>query len=306
MDKSALSLRGIIPPMITPLSARDTLDIPGLERLIEHILAGGVHGIFLLGTTGEGPSLSYRLRRELIERACDFIHGRVPVLVGITDTAAVESFAIARCAAENGAKALVLAAPHYFPMNQAELLAYLRRIVPDLPLPVVLYNMPSHTKTAFEVETVREAMNIPRIIGLKDSSGDMGYFHSLIQLHDHRPDFSFSIGPEQLLAEAILLGGCGGVCGGANFRPRLYVDLFEAATAGDLKRVPELHRQVMEFATGLYSIGGPNFGVINGLKCALKHFGICEDFTAEPFAQLNDAQRREVHACLSILGIARN
>ena len=76
-------LRGIIPPMVTPLSDRDTLDLAGLERLVEHIVAGGVHGLFILGTTGEGPSLSYRMRCELIERVCDQVGDRVPVLVGV-------------------------------------------------------------------------------------------------------------------------------------------------------------------------------------------------------------------------------
>jgi 4-hydroxy-tetrahydrodipicolinate synthase len=77
--------------MITPLRGRDELDVAGLERLIEHIVNGGVNGLFILGTTGEGPSLSYRLRRELIERTCRLVNGRVPILVGITDTAFVES-----------------------------------------------------------------------------------------------------------------------------------------------------------------------------------------------------------------------
>ena len=77
-------LRGIIPPMVTPLLDRDTLDVEGLERLIEHILGGGVQGLFILGTTGEAPSLSMRLRCELIERVCEQVKGRVPVLVGIT------------------------------------------------------------------------------------------------------------------------------------------------------------------------------------------------------------------------------
>ncbi|MGC3966100.1 MAG: dihydrodipicolinate synthase family protein [Pirellulales bacterium] len=81
--------------MITPLVDRDELDVPGLERLIEHLIGGGVSGIFLLGTTGEAPSLGYRLRRELVERACKLAAGRVPVLVGITDTAFVESVALA-------------------------------------------------------------------------------------------------------------------------------------------------------------------------------------------------------------------
>jgi dihydrodipicolinate synthase/N-acetylneuraminate lyase len=78
--------RGIIPPLVTPLRDRDTLDSAGLERLVEHLISGGVSGLFILGTTGEGPSLSYRLRRELIEKTCQLAKGRVPVLVGITDT----------------------------------------------------------------------------------------------------------------------------------------------------------------------------------------------------------------------------
>ena len=96
-------LRGVIPPMVTPLHDRDALDIAGLERLVEHILDGGVQGLFILGTTGEGPSLSYRLRTELIERTCRQVAGRVPVLVGITDTAFVESVRMAHVAAEAGA-----------------------------------------------------------------------------------------------------------------------------------------------------------------------------------------------------------
>src|SRR5947209_12413291 len=82
-------LSGIVPPMITPLQGPDQLDEAGLERLIEHMLVGGVHGLFVLGSSGEAPHLSYRLRRELIERTCRQVAGRVPVLVGITDTSLV-------------------------------------------------------------------------------------------------------------------------------------------------------------------------------------------------------------------------
>src|SRR4030042_1431961 len=81
-----LPLRGIIVPMVTPLLDHDKLDAAGLERLVEHVLAGGVHGLFILGTTGEAPSLSYRLRHELIDRVCEQVNGRVPALVGFTDT----------------------------------------------------------------------------------------------------------------------------------------------------------------------------------------------------------------------------
>ena len=129
-----LPLTGIVPPMITPLRDRDKLDTEGLERLVEHILAGGVSGLFILGTTGEGPALSYRLRRELIWRVCKQVNNRVPVLVGITDTAFVESVNIARSAAESGASAVVLAPPYYLPEAQPELQEYLNHLVPELSL----------------------------------------------------------------------------------------------------------------------------------------------------------------------------
>ncbi len=97
------------------------LDVPGLERLIEHVLRGGVQGLFILGTSGEAPSLSYRLRREFVQRVCRQVAGRVPVLVGITDTSLVEAVSLARHAAAAGAEAVVTSAPYYFPAGQNEL-----------------------------------------------------------------------------------------------------------------------------------------------------------------------------------------
>src|SRR3954471_14641364 len=291
-------MRGIIPPIITPLRSRDDLDVAGLERLIEHILTGGVHGIFVLGTTGEAPSLSYRLRRELIERTCRQVAGRVPVLVGITDTAFVEAVHLSQFAAEAGAKALVLAPPYYFPNSQPELLEYVQHLAPELPLPLFLYNMPTHTKTIFETDTVRRAMELPNVIGLKDSSASMIYFHQIISLLPSRPDWSLLIGPEELLAESVLLGGHRGVCGGANLCPRLYVDLYEAASRRDLARATELHGQVMHISNTLYRVGRHASSFIKGVNCALHELGMCDDFMAEPFHRFREEERARVRACL--------
>jgi dihydrodipicolinate synthase/N-acetylneuraminate lyase len=277
---------GIVPPMITPLLDRDTLDFAGLERLVEHILAGGVHGLFILGTTGEGPSLGYRLRRELIEHTCRLVNHRVPVLVGITDTAFVESVSVARAAADSGADAVVLAPPYYLPEGQPELQEYLAHLVPELPLPLFLYNMPALTKVPFEIETVRRAMDEPRVIGVKDSSGDMGYFHRAFGLVHHRPDWTLLIGPEEMLFDAVLAGGHGGVNGGANVFPRLYVKLFEAARAGDLATARKL--QVSE---ALYRIGRHPSAIIKGIKGAARSLGLCDDFMAEPFHRFRGEQR---------------
>jgi dihydrodipicolinate synthase/N-acetylneuraminate lyase len=305
MDSSALArpLRGIIPPMVTPLLDRDTLDVPGLERLIEHILAGGVHGLFILGTTGETPSLSHRLRHELIERVCRQVNGRVPVLVGITDTSFVESVELARKATQVGAQALVLAPPYYFPAGQPELLEYLEHLLPQLPLPLFLYNMPNRPKPAFAPETVRAAADLAGVAGIKDSSANMIYFHELQFLLADRPDFTLLMGPEQLLAAAVLLGAHGGVCGGANLLPRLYVELYEAARAKDMARVASLHRAVMRLNATIFRVGQYGSSFLKGLKCALSCLDICSDFLAEPFHRFREPQRETIRRYLEELGV---
>ena len=284
--------------MVTPLLGRNELDLAGLERLIEHILAGGVSGLFILGTTGEGPSLSYPLRRELIERTCRQVQGRVPVLVGITDTAFVESVNLARHAATAGADALVIAPPYYFTEGQPELEEYLDHLVAELPLPLFLYNAPMNTKVQYGLGAVRWAMDKPQVIGLKDSSRDMNYFRQVVGLLKHRPDWSLLIGPEELLAEGVIAGGHGGVPGGANLFPRLYVQLCEAAHAGDASRTKQLHAQVMRVSESLYQVGRHPSAVIKGIKCALGCLGICDDFMAEPFHRFRDGERARVQSCL--------
>jgi len=289
-----LPLTGIIPPMITPLSGRDELDLAGLERLVERLLDGGVSGLFILGTTGEGPSLSYRLRRELVERVCRQVNRRVPVLVGITDTAFVESVNVARHAADVGASAVVAAPPYYLPEAQPELQEYLDHLVPELPLPLFLYNMPALTKVSFELETVQHALDVPRIVGLKDSSGNLDYFKQAAGLLKHRPDWTLLIGPEEMLLESIALGGLGGVSGGANLFPKLYVKLFEAARAGEVARAKDLQAQVLRISSSLYRIGRHSSSIIKGIKCALACLGVCDDFMAEPFHRFRAGERELV------------
>ena len=296
--------RGIIPPMVTPLKEWDTLDQDGMVRLIDHILSGGVHGLFLLGTTGEAPSLSHRLRKEIVQRALDQIKERIPVLVGITDTSFDESINLAEYAAEKGASAVVLAPPYYFPAGQLELLEYLEHLVPQLPLPLFLYNMPTHTKLFFEPETVKAASEIPGVIGLKDSSANMVYFHQLQQIFKDQNDFRLFIGPEELLGETLVLGGHGGVCGGGNLIPELYVELYEKSIEGDFKKMGILHERIMQISTTIYSVGKYKSSYLKGLKCSLALMGICDDFMAEPFHRFRVSERNVIRQYLMDLGLS--
>lgn len=288
--------------MVTPLIDRDELDVGGLERLIEHILAGGVHGLFILGTTGEGPSLGYRLRRELIDRTCRQVAGRVPVLVGITDTAITESVALAAHAHDAGAMGLVLAPPYYFAPDQSELLGFIRQVADEVALPLFLYNMPSHTKVSIGVETVRRAIELPNVAGVKDSSGDMVYFHALHRVLRDRPDLSLLIGPEELLAEAMMLGAHGGVAGGSNLNPALFVALYDAATRGEWGNVADLHARVIESSAALYGLGQYGGGFLKALKCALQCAGLCRGAPAAPLSPLSADEHQRIARQIEALG----
>lgn len=296
-------MKGIFPPLVTPLRARDALDAPGLERLLDHVLGGGVDGIFLLGTTGEAPSLGHALRYELVERASRHVAGRAPVLVGITDTSLVESLRLARHAAEKGAQGLVLSAPFYFPAGQPELLEYLEQIVPELPLPVFLYNIPSLTKATFGLELLRRAVEMPGVAGLKDSSGDLDYFREALGIARARPDWSLFVGPEAHLAEALKLGAHGGIPGGANLLPALFVELYRAAAAGDAAGVAGAGERVRRLGQTVYAVGKHPSSWLKGLKCELSLLGICDDFMAPPFHRFRAPERERVRRHLVDLGL---
>ncbi len=287
-------LQGIIPPMVTPLKDNNTLDIKGLESLIEYIISGGVHGLFILGTTGEGTNLRFELRYDLIQRVCLQVSKRVPVLVGITDTSLAESIKMAEKAAKYGADAVVSSPPYYFKLCQSELVGYYNDLANRLPLPLFLYNMPEHTKVYFEPETVREIAKNNRVIGLKDSSGNSVYFQTLIHAMKDNLKFSLLVGPDIITAESVLLGGHGGVNGGANLFPRLYVDMYKAAVTRDFNRLVPIQEKIRQLWYSIYFVIKSSSCHLTGIKCALSLMKICNDFVASPFHKLNEKEKATI------------
>lgn len=298
MEKSqqsniSLSIQGIIPPMVTPLNEDYSLDIESLEKLIHHILAGGASGLFILGTTGEGPSLPYPLRHEMVKEVCRIVGSRVPVMVCITDTIYSEAIRLAHKAYEAGAAAVVTAPPYYFPLDATDLYNYIEQMSAELPLPLFLYNIPSHTKTAFSHDTILKASKLPNVIGYKDSTCDMLAFHRLHPLLD--TNFTQLIGPEELMGEFVLMGGHGGVSGGANVFPKLYTTLCQAAMQRDIEKVVTLQNKVGEVSAALYGLNGQPAGtVLKGIKLALSVMGICQDHLAPPLRQLGSLEKGKV------------
>lgn len=288
-----LPLKGIIPPMITPLQDNGRLDLIGLNNLVHHLLNGGVHGIFLLGTTGEGPSLSYGIRKQLISECCKMVAGKVPVLVGITDTTFEGAIEIAHHAKNEGADALVVAPPYYLPISEQEMLLYLENLVPELPLPFILYNMPSCTKLNMNMEIVKRAKDLGAI-GIKDSSGDLFFLYTVIAEFKNDPLFSIMTGTELFLPETVMNGGHGAVAGGANFFPRLFVDLYNAVVEGDHGKVKLLREDVLKIQSTIYEVGKYPSRHIKGTKAAMEALEICQDHVAAPLYRFNDHQRNQI------------
>lgn len=292
-----LPLKGIIPPLVTPLNSYKELDIPGLERLIEYQLSGGVHALFILGTNGEAPSLSYKLRKQYIKLTCELVNNRIPVLVGITDSAMAGSLEIADYSQKVGADAVVVAPPYYFPISDKEMLGYLETLAPRLTLPFLVYNMPSHTKIHLNVEIVKRARELGAV-GIKDSSGDMLYLYSLIEEFKNAPDFSIITGTEIFLPETIMHGGHGAVAGGANMFPRMFVDLYNASVSNDLETISLLREKVLLLYQTIYQVGKSTSRFVKGTKCALSAMGICNDYMAPPLQRFSPSKRKQIEAYL--------
>ena len=288
-----LPLKGIIPPIVTPLINSSALDVKGLEKLIDHLISGGVHGIFILGTTGEATSLSYELRKELIRYTTEFVGNRIPVMAGITDTSFRGSLEIAEYSGKMGVDSLVIAPPYYLPISQEEMRDYLESIVPKLPLPFLMYDMPACTKMHMSVETIKRSKELGAI-GIKDSSGDMAYLFSLIQEFRDSPQFSVITGTELFLPETIIRGGHGAVAGGANLFPKLFVELYNASVNRDLARIAVLRDLVIQIDNTIYNVGKHKSRIIKGIKCALSVMEICDDYIALPLRKFKDDDKKKI------------
>lgn len=293
--KPQATFHGIIPPMITPLNPDYSLDIEHTILMVNHLLDGGVHGIFILGTTGESASLSSDVKSDLIRLVCRQVNGQVPVLVGITDCSFVESLDLASIAAESEADALVAAPPFYMNIGQEELAAYYSKLADEVSLPLFLYNMPSHTKIFIDTVTVKSLSSHPNIIGIKDSSGDLDNFQSLCNALRSNPEFKIFVGPEEILSQTLEMGGHGGVTGGANLYPELYVQAYDAFRSGEKSRLKELQETILFLSKNIYQNQAYKSCYLKGLKAAMSFEGLCKGILAPPLFAYSEEEKKTLH-----------
>lgn len=280
-------MEGIVTPMVTPLTPDYRLDVDGLERLVEHLIAGGVAGLFPLGTTGEGPMLPLAVQKQVCREVCRINAGRLSVLAGISSASPADSIELGRAAAEAGADAVVAAPPCYLPLEEEEIVNFFSLLKSEIPLPLYLYNMPSMTKINMPPRLILRLSEIPGIVGYKDSSGDMNAFHGVLLHLKARSDFSLLMGPETMMAEAVLFGASGGVNSGSNLYPEVYVNCWRAIRSGNLDETRKWQEKI-DRIQGLYVFRrNISCGVAAALKTGLKIRGICGNAMVPPLTPLS-------------------
>jgi 4-hydroxy-tetrahydrodipicolinate synthase len=292
-------LEGVLPPMVTPLDAEERLDEAGLERQIDRLLTAGVHGIYLLGSTGEGPALRDAERQRTIRRAVQGVNGRVPVVVGCMASGTAKAIDNIRMAEAAGANAVAVTPPHYYPLSgRAEMVEHYRQCAGATGLPVLIYNIPSTTKVMLAPETIMAIRELPRVAGIKDSSGDLAHVLRILALRGADPTFRVLVGALAITGPALLMGADGLVPGPGNLDPALMVELYERGRSGDASSVRALQPRIYSLLRVLEY--GPG---VTCLKTALELMGVCAAHVTAPFPRMGERERAGLAAVMREHGL---
>lgn len=255
-----VEIKGIIPPVITPMNPGDeSVNIPELRSQIERQIAGGVHGIFVFGTNGEGYILSIKEKEEILEAAVDQVGGRVPVYAGTGCISTRDTVYLSRRAEAMGADALSIITPSFALASQKELYDHYCEAARHVSIPIVLYNIPARTGNRLLPETVaRLAKDVDVIMGAKDSSGDFENLKAYIrQTRDIGKDFAVLAGNDGNILNCLKEGGAGGVAGRANLYPRTVASIYDCFAAGDLEKAQAAQDAILSIQR-VYRFGNPN------------------------------------------------
>lgn len=245
--------------------------------------------------------MSVNLRCSLIQRASEITAKRVPLIVNVSDTALEHTVRLANVSANAGAFALALSPPCYFGLDQDQLGAYIINFCEKSPLPVFLYNIPQFAHTALKAETVCHLAELPKVIGLKNSNGSLDYLESVQSGLVRRDDFTLLVGNEETFLAALKLGADGGVCGGANMFPEIFVRLFEAAANGNDAEAERTQQIIVAVSNAVYTVGPSETSYLRGLKHALAMLELIDDVIAEPLQNFDAAECAELESRFSDL-----
>ena len=290
MSANKQTYTGIIPPIITPLREDRSLDVEGLQRLIDFDIAGGVSGIFAMGSSGEALMTSRQVWLDTLKHTVAHTAGRVPVFCGVIDTSTTRVADNIKAAEQAGAQIMVATTAFYLQNScQAEIIRHFETLAKGTASKLVVYNIPGMTHTPIAPETIRELAQIDNVVAYKDSSADWENLQRVLFLLEDR-DIAVFNGAEELCSAAMTFGAQGCVPGLAGFFPKLFVDLAQAGLRGDVATAYRLQRDVWELRKVL--------GMGKHWMSAMKHIGAGMGFGADiaslPVEPLTAAQAAQI------------
>lgn len=285
--------------MITPFDEKQKIEESRLEDFLEQVIEGGVHGIYLLGTNGEAPLLTFEEKKNVIDTALAHVDGRVPVIVGSTCNSTVNTIELSRYAQEKGADAVHTIVPYYYPVTEKGLKNHVQELAEEIDIPIFLYSIPQFTGNDITPSTVVDLLDIDNLIGLKDSSGDVDFFYqTLKKVREEREDFVYFGGNDSLVLHYLMHGGDGSVTAVGNVFPELVVDIYEKLNLGNLEAARQNQEKVLEIKD-IFS----KYPTMSAVKGALKVKG--EDFgdLRRPMHSLNDQELEELEEELEEINV---
>ena len=296
----AFAPKGIIPAMVTPIDAVGRINESAVRKLTNHLIDGGVHGLFPVGSQGEFFALTFEQKRETIRIVVDETRGRVPVYAGTGAVTTREAIETTKMAQDWGVSAVSVITPYFLVPSQRELIAHYTAIAKACPdLPILLYSNPERTQVPFPTATVLELAAVDNIVGIKDSSGDMSLTGEYIRL-TRGMNFHVLMGRDTLIYAALCYGAAGSICATGNVDPRVPVEIYEAFLVGDHKRALDAQFRLapLRIAFGLGTFPGV-------IKEALTMMGIDAGPAILPVGPLTPENREKLRKVLAEMGMLK-
>lgn len=272
---------GVIVPIITPLTDKFEFDEPAFRRLMDFLIDGGVHGIFVLGSVGEGPSVPRAMRSRIVHLAIEQARSRVRIYAGIIDNSTADAVTAAREYLHMGVSAVVAQLPNYYPLTPGEQFHYFAGLVDRIQGPILLYEIPSTVHMSLDMGVIEHLRAFQNVVGVKDSSGNPDRIKYLLDAYRDDPAFSILVGSSALFSLGLQHKADGIVPGIANLDPALCVRMYASSRKGDWTLLNELQGELNGLAHA-YTVPESLGQTIAKMKWLMSQRGLCDPTVFPP------------------------
>lgn len=284
--------RGVIVPMVTPFKQDGEIDVNAVKKIVEHLIAGGT-APFIMGTSGESASIPEKLKSGFVEAMVEVATGRTKTYAGISSPSYQTSVDAAHVYANLGVDAVVAHPPSYYPLSDQQLLSYYKKLADNIPVPLILYNIPVVTHVSIPIPVLDELSHHENIIAIKDSERDLERFEQSLNLWSGREDFFHLVGWGGQMSNGLLRGSAGLVPSTGNLVPKMYLEMIKASQTGDHQKLEEL--QKLTDAIGeIYQKGRGLNQSLPALKIMMHALNLCDPYVLPPLEMSTEEDKIQI------------